>query len=110
MKTQSFLILSAVAAALQFAPIVSAQTRDGQDYGKRGRHSRMLANLSGEERAKLRAARQKAMADPALQAARDRQRQTRKEFRDLKRQKMLEADPSIQPILDKTPAHARRGR
>jgi tripartite-type tricarboxylate transporter receptor subunit TctC len=70
----------------------------------------MLANLSPDERAKLRAAHQQAMADPAVQAARDRQRQAAREFRELKRQRMLQADPTIQPILDKMPARGPRGR
>ena len=59
------------------------------------------ANLNEEERARLKAAHQKAMADPAVQAARDRLRQARREFREVMRPAMLKADPSIQPILDK---------
>ena len=67
----------------------------------------MLANLTPEERAKLRAAHQKVKADPALQAARERRRQAAREYRDLRRQKMLEADPTLQPILDKIQASRR---
>lgn len=67
-----------------------------------------MANLSVEERAKLREAHQKAMADPALQAAKDRARQARRELRDARRAAMLRVDPTIQPILDKMPA--RQGR
>ena len=62
------------------------------------------ANLSEEERARLKAAHQKAMADPAVQAARDRLRQARREFREVMRPALLKADPSIQPILDKVRA------
>ncbi len=58
-------------------------------------------NLTEEERSKLKAAHQKAMADPAVQAARDRLRQARREFREVLRPALLKADPSIQPILDK---------
>jgi Spy/CpxP family protein refolding chaperone len=105
MKAKTFLIASAAIAALQFAPVVSAQSPDGNQPGRHHRgHARFLANLSPEERAKLRAAHQQAMADPAVQAAKDRQRQAAREFRDLKRAKMLQADPTIQPILDKVPA------
>jgi hypothetical protein len=49
------------------------------------------------------------MADPAVQAARDRLRQARREFREIMRPAMLKADPSIQPILDKLRAE-RQGR
>lgn len=106
MKTKNTLIIAAIAAALQFAPASFAQEPEGQGYGKHGRHGRherMLANLTPDERAKLRAAHQKLMADPAIQAAKDRQRQARKEFREMKRARLLQIDPSLQPILDKIP-------
>ena len=70
----------------------------------------MAANLSAEEREKFRAARRQAMADPAVKAARDRYLQAAKEFRDIKRARMLEADPSLQPVLDKMPPRRKRGR
>jgi hypothetical protein len=108
MKTKTFLIICALAASLQFAPAVSAQSPDGPGRGRHGRHARVFANLSADERVKLRAAHQKAMADPAVQAAKDRRRQAAKDFRDLKRAAMLRADPSIQPILDKLPNRANR--
>ena len=41
------------------------------------------------------------MQDPAVQAARDKLRQARREFREVLRPALLKADPSIQPILDK---------
>lgn len=63
----------------------------------------MLANLSPDERVKLRAANQKAMADPAVQAAKERAKQAVKDFRSLKRAALLRADPTLQPILDKIP-------
>jgi hypothetical protein len=111
MKTKTFLIVTTLAAALQFTPATFAQDADAQEYGKRGRHARMLANLSTDERAKLRAAHHAAMADPAVQAAKDRQRAAAREFRELKRSRMLQADPTIQPILDKMPSGGgRRGR
>jgi hypothetical protein len=109
MKTKTFLVVCSIAAALQFAPAGLAQGPDDQDFGKRGRHARM-ANLSVEERAQFRAAHRQAMADPAVRAAKDRQIQAAKEFRELKRARMLQADPSLQPVLDKMPARGRRGR
>ena len=109
MKTKTFLVVCSLAAALQFAPAGFAQGPDDQDSGKRGRHARM-ANLSPEERAQFRAAHRQAMADPAVQAAKERQIQAAKDFRELKRARMLQADPSLQPVLDKMPARGRRGR
>lgn len=64
----------------------------------------MLANLTEDERTRLRAAHQKAMTDPAVQAAREKLRQARREFREIMRPALLKADPSIQPILDKLKA------
>ena len=111
MNAKTFLTISALAAALQFAPATFAQGQDDQDNGRRGRHARMLENLSGDERVKLRSAHRAAMADPAVQAAKDRQLQAASDFRELKRTRMLQADPTIQPILDKIPARGgRRGR
>jgi len=111
MKLKTFLIISAAAATFQFASPGFAQAPDGQGYGRHGRHgghARLLANLSVDERTKLRAAHQQAMADPAVQAAKDRARQARRDLRDLKRAAMLRADPSIQPILDKMPTRGGR--
>ena len=110
MKTKTFLIVSVIATALQFTPATFAEDADAQDFGKRGRHARFLGDLSADERAKLRAAHHAAMADPAVQAAKERQRAAAREFRELKRARMLQADPTVQPILDKMPARGRRGR
>ena len=110
MKTKSLLTIFAAVAALQFAPMALAQEADAGDHPRRGRYAMMLANLSPDERAKLRAAHRQAMADPAVQAAKDRQIQAAREFRELKRSRMLQADPTIQPVLDKMPVRGRRGR
>ena len=112
MKTTSFLTILAAAAALQFAPLATAHESDPAGEPRRGRYAKMLANLSPDERAKLRAAHHLAMADPAVQAAQDRKIQAAREFRELKRLRMLQADPTLQPILDKLPQRGagRRGR
>ena len=109
MKTKSFLTVTAIAAMLQCAPVSLAEPLDEPGYGRGGRRAQMLANLTPEERAKLRTAHHKAMADPAVQAAKDRLRQAARDFRELKRQTMLRADPTIQPILDKLPQRGPRG-
>lgn len=108
MKTKLFLTVLAAAAALQFAPAVSAEGPGAKERGRHARHERLLANLSADERAKLKAAHQKAMADPAVQAAKDRRSQAARDFRETKKAAMLRADPSIQPILDKLPARGGR--
>jgi Spy/CpxP family protein refolding chaperone len=100
--TLTFLLIPTLAAALQFAPCAFAQQppdRPFRPFQKEGRPR--WANLNEEERAKLRAAHQKAMADPAVQAAREKLRQARREFREVMGPALLKADPSIQGILDK---------
>ena len=102
------IVVPILAGALQFAPNAVAQERPDRPFRFQNERRARLANLSEEERAKLRAAHQQAMADPAVQAARDRLRQARREFRDIMRPAMLKADPSIQPILDKLRAERQR--
>ena len=102
----TFLLVPTLAAALQFAPSVLAQlpadkpARQSQMERQMERRARW-ASLNEDERSKLKAAHQKAMADPAVRAARDRLRQARREFRDVMRTALLKADPSLQPILEK---------
>jgi hypothetical protein len=98
----TFLLVPTLAGALQFAPTVLAQSpadRPPRQF-QMERRARW-ANLNEEERARLKAAHQKAMADPAVQAARERLRQARREFREVMRPALLKADPSLQPILEK---------
>ena len=98
----AFLLAPILAFGLQLIPSVLAeepQDKPGREL--RAERGARLANLTDDERAKFKAARRKAMADPAVRAAHDQGKQNRKEFRKLKRAAMLKADPSIQPILDK---------
>ena len=98
----TFLLVPTLAAALQIAPTVLAQApadRPPRQF-QMERRARW-ANLNEEERARLKAAHQKAMADPAVQAAREKLRQARREFREVMRPALLKADPSLQPILEK---------
>ncbi|HEX7517858.1 MAG TPA: hypothetical protein VF345_11305 [Chthoniobacterales bacterium] len=106
----TFLLVPTLAAALQFAPTVLAQPpvdKSPRQFQMEGR-ARWFS-LNEEERSKLKAAHQKAMADPAVRAARDRLRQARREFREVMRPALLKADPSVQPILEKLRAE-RQGR
>ena len=101
----NFLLVPALACFAQFAPSIYAQAPDRPDRPFRQfqneRRARLLANLTEDERTRLRAAHQKAMMDPAVQAAREKLKQARREFREILRPALLKADPSIQPILDK---------
>src|SRR6476620_2456597 len=65
-----------------------------------------FAGLSRDEQARLRTAHDTAMRDPALAATRQRYEQARNEFRD----KLLKADPSVQPILEKVRRQRQKDR
>ena len=98
----AFLLVPTLTAALQFAP--SAMAQPPADKPARQFHLERRprwASLNDEERSKLKAAHQKAMADPAVQAARDKLRHARREFREVLRPALLKADPSIEPIWRK---------
>jgi hypothetical protein len=100
------LLVPAITCAVQLAPTVFAQSPpDRADRPFRQflteRRAARLASLTEDERARLRAAHQKALQDPAVQAAREKLKQARREFRETLRPALLKADPSIQPILDK---------
>ena len=98
----TFLLVPSLAAALQFTPTVLAQSPADRPTRQFPMERRARwANLSEEERARLKAAHQIAMADPAVQAAREKLRQARREFREVLRPALLKADPSLQPILEK---------
>ena len=100
-----YLFVPAFFCFSQWAPVACAQRPpDRPDRPFRSfqneRRAR-LANLTEEERGRLRAAYQKALSDPAVLAAREKLRQARREFRELMRPALLKADPSVQAILDK---------
>jgi hypothetical protein len=103
MKMTTAIMMSILAASLQFAPVAFSQPPAGGGPGKNWRQNQRLANLSPEERAKFKKARLQAMQDPGVQAARDKMMQAGKEFRDVMEAAMLKADPSIKPVLDKMP-------
>jgi Spy/CpxP family protein refolding chaperone len=103
MKLKYLLVLAAT-GLVQFSPALIAQPPERGDRPFRqfqNERRARWANLTEEDRSRLRAAHQKAMADPAVQAARERLRQARREFREVLRPALLKADPSLQPILDK---------
>lgn len=97
-----FLVLPTLAAALQLVPTLLAQEPPDRPFRpfQNERRAR-FANLTEEERARLKAAHQKALEDPAVRAAQERLRQARREFRQVMRPAMIKADPSVQAILEK---------
>ena len=97
----TFLLVPVVAAALQLVPAAFAQPPDKPNRQFQMDRRPRWANLTDEERAKLKAAHQKAMEDPAVRAAQEKLRQARREFREVMRPALLKADPTIQPILEK---------
>jgi hypothetical protein len=102
----TFLLLPTLIWAAQLAPNVFAQSPpDRPDRPFRQflteRRAARLASLNEDERGRLRAAYQKALQDPAVQASREKLKQARREFREVMRPALLKADPSIQPILEK---------
>lgn len=111
MKINSLITVSILIGALQLSPaVVFGQGANEGGGGRGGRWQQRLANLSPEEREKLKAARQKAMQDPSVQAAQEKMRDARTEFVTAMRAAMLKADPSIQPVLNKIPRGGRGER
>ena len=71
--------------------------------GKHHKHQKVqewLSLLSGGDRAKLRAAKEQALKDPAVQAANQRRKQADAEYLELLHKEMLKTDPSLKPLLD----------
>jgi len=101
----TYLLVPALACAAQWAPDLFAQQppdRPDRPFRQFQNDRRpRWGNLTEEERGRLRAAHDKAMADPAVKAAREKLQQARREFREVMRPALLKADPSLQPILDK---------
>src|ERR1044072_2392783 len=101
-----YLLVPALACVAQLTPNLVAQPPE-RDRGDRpfrrfqdDRRAR-FANLTDDERTRLRAAHEKAMQDPAVQAAREKMRLARRGLREGLRPALLKADRTLQPILDK---------
>jgi hypothetical protein len=59
-----------------------------------------LSLLPDAERAKLRAAKERALKDPAVQTANQRRKQAEAEYRELLYKEMLKTDPSLTSLLE----------
>ena len=81
------------------APAAPATTTPppGAGGGRRERMKEAVASLTPAERQELKAARQKAKNDPAVEAARGDHKAHRKAMYEA----MIKADPNVKPILDK---------
>jgi hypothetical protein len=110
MNTKSLIAMSILAMALHFSPLSFGQETNEGMSGRGRRWQNRMANLSADDREKLKATRYKAIQDPNVQAALEKMRQARREFTDSMRAAMLKADPSIQSVLDKMPGPGRGGR
>src|SRR5471030_1241636 len=107
MRIKSLVTISMLAASLSFVPLAFSQDSDDAGKGWHGHRGERLANLPPDEREKMKAAHQKAMQDPGVQAAHAKMRQAHKEFRDVMHAALLKADPSLQPVIDKMKAGAK---
>ncbi len=103
------------AAAPAATPSVSAPASTGktdvaeEEEGSGALRAKFMA-LTPEERQKVKAARQAAMKDPAVIAAKANRASDRRGFRTAMREAMVKSDPSVAPILDKLAANIREKR
>jgi hypothetical protein len=94
-------LCAAVISAAFFATDSRAHAED--PVGKHHKHHKVqewLSLLSDADRAKLRAAKEQALKDAAVQAANQRRKQAEAEYRELLHKQMLKIDPSLKPLLD----------
>jgi hypothetical protein len=92
---------AALVGAVFFASGSLARAEDpGEKHHKHGKVQEWLSLLSKAERGKLRAAKEQALKDPAVQAANQRRKQAEAEYRELLHKEMLKTDPSLKPLLD----------
>jgi Spy/CpxP family protein refolding chaperone len=104
MKTKTTIAILVGLFAL--SPVMRAEDTEGPGKGwGRHNHGAEMANLTPDEKQKMEAAHQKAMQDPAVQAAHEKLKAARKEFRESMHAAMVKADPTIQAILSKLPKH-----
>lgn len=114
MKIKLFLLITPLALAMMCASPSFAQDASATPGAAPSPHHKPkfekpdkegpLANLSPEEREKLKAAHEKAMQDPKVQAAHETLAAAQKAFQDALKAALLQADPSLGPILEKMEA------
>jgi hypothetical protein len=110
MKIRSLIIVATLVGTLQLSPVLVGQDPNDGAVGRGGRWQDRMSNLSPDEQQKLISARQKAMADPTVQAAEETMKEARRAYLTSIRTAMLKADPSVQSVLDKMPRARNAGR
>jgi uncharacterized membrane protein YccC len=79
----------------------NAASPGGSCQGGWKHHHGEFANLTEAERQELKAAMEQIKGNPQLQSAREAVKQAMENLRQTRNQLLLQADPNIQPILDK---------
>ena len=110
MKIKSLIIVATLLGAAQLSPVLVGQDANESAAGRGGHWQKRMANLSPDEQQKLISARQKAMQDPAVQAAEEKMKEARRAYMTSMRAAMLKADPSVQSVLDKMPRGGKASR
>jgi hypothetical protein len=92
---------SALIGAAFFATGSPGHAEDpGKKHHKYQKVQEWLSLLSEADRTKLRAAKEQALKDPAVQAANKRRKQADAEYRELLDKEMLKTDPSLKPLIN----------
>lgn len=87
-----------------------AQEVDGSDIRREWRDKQTrIAKLTVEDQLRLRAAEEKAAADPEVKAALERREKAMAEFRATLRASMIKADPGVAPLLQQVATGVDRG-
>jgi hypothetical protein len=96
------LLVFIVTIAITPAKLFAADEIDGSDVRRELNELEGRMNkLSLDEQLKLRAAQQKAAADPEVQAALEKRNEAIREFRATLRTTMIKSDPSLESLLDR---------
>jgi hypothetical protein len=119
MKRRGFYFLVALLAAFGLAPMARTQTEektnsvpevDASELNRQLRERQAKINsLSPEEQESLRAARERALSDPAVKAARAKRDQALREFQAALLTSLLKSDPAVAPVIRKMKAGVGRG-
>jgi|tagenome__1003787_1003787.scaffolds.fasta_scaffold19170631_2 hypothetical protein len=96
------IFVATIVAFGQFVPSAKGQDPDNTaTVNEFKRREENLGKLDVEDQLKVRAAQQKALEDPEMKAALEQRDKAIREFRAKLREKMVAADPSVKPILDR---------
>lgn len=91
------------------ATSTNATSTGGSCHGGWRHHHGESANLTDAERQELKTAMEQIKENPELQSAREAVKQAMENLKQTRNHLLLQADPNIQPILDKLHAHESQG-